>query len=161
MDFNSFGALFALAAAPTIAVITSSFLAGRSARKAQNASKRAAEDANQAQLGILRAASDASIAQKQAAEAAAELVRVAKKNDNRLYGLENGQKDLKKVAVTTHSLVNSQRTVMLGIVASLARQVADLRPDDTGAAALATAAEREAEAAREIENHPLDHGATP
>jgi len=147
VDIGNLETVIAVGAAPTMAVVASSILAGRSAKKAQKATADQAEAASQAQLGILRAQEDAAKAQKQALQAATELVRVARVTDARLEGLKTVADATQTVANATHAIVNSDRTTMLRVVADLRRELARINPGDPQLAEAAAQAEVEASAA--------------
>lgn len=136
-----------LIAVALIAVVGSSLtpiVAGivnrRAARRAEEAAKSAQASAAEAQLGILAAQADAAKAQEAAAEAAAELVRTARVTGARLDAIDSTTK-------TIHTIVNSQRTEMLKVMAALARRVATDNPDDPAAQQAAAQAERDADEA--------------
>jgi len=52
---------------------------------------------------------------------------------------------VRRIAESTHIIVNSQRTMMLRVVAALSRRIADENPDDRKAQEAAEFAEQEAE----------------
>lgn len=76
-------------------------------------------------------------AQRDAAKGAEELVRTAQEQNARLAGIASSTN-------ATHKIVNSQRTVMLRMVAQLARRIADENPDDLKAQQAAQDAEQDA-----------------
>ncbi len=57
---------------------------------------------------------------------------------------------IKRVAESTHIIVNSQRTMLLRLVAALSRRIADENPEDPEAQQAAQLAESDAETS----NHP-------
>lgn len=56
------------------------------------------------------------------------------------------QMKVKRIAESTHVIVNSQRTMLLRVVADLTRQLADLNPTSQKARDAADVAQRDAEA---------------
>ena len=156
VDLNNLGTLVAVGAAPTLAVIASSYLANRNARRAQEATDKAAKlaadavakqaaDSAKAQQATLQAQHDAAIAQKGVIEAAQKLVEAAKATDARLEGLKDDLAENSSITKVTHTIVNNQRTVMLRLIADLARRVATDNPGDEEAEAAAVSAEKEAD----------------
>jgi len=117
-----------------------------------SAARRAQGDAAKAQLATVQAQADASKAQQAAAEAAIRLVEAAKVTDARLMGLADGQREIQRVAVGTHAIVNNQRTVLLAVNARLARRIADENPHDIKAQQEALLAEQEAGDAQSAQN---------
>ncbi len=61
-----------------------------------------------------------------------------------------GQYKIRQIAQSTHIIVNSQRTMLLRLVAALSRRIADENPEDAKAQDAATIAEKDAETS----NHP-------
>lgn len=62
---------------------------------------------------------------------------------------------VKRIAEETHTIVNSQRTMLLRLVAALTRRIAYENPDDLKAQDAAFAAEKEADAADSPRRVPL------
>jgi hypothetical protein len=133
-------ALVALVGTP-LGGVGAALITTRATRAAQRAAtkdaRQAQADAVQAQLATVRAQADAARAQTAAAEAATELVRTARAQTAQLD-------DIQKTTVATHTIVNSQRTKMLELMASLARRVADDHLDDPLAQRAAEIAEKDA-----------------
>jgi hypothetical protein len=82
-------------------------------------------------------------AAKKAQTAAAEAASLLLKSDIRLDNIQ-------KTAESTHTIVNSQRTVILKVVAVLARRVANENPADIAAQIAADEAEKEAHEANNV-----------
>ena len=80
---------------------------------------------------------------RKAEKAAAEAARLLLKADVKLDSIQ-------KTTDNTHTIVNSQRTTMLRMVAVLARRVAKENPDDDAAQRAADEAENDADEARKI-----------
>ncbi len=113
-----------------LATVIGSYLSRRSAKQAQR-------DAVEAQVATVRAAGDAYKAQKSAIEAAKLLVESAQNADRQLG-------EIRGIADSTHKIVNNQRTVMLRLVATLSRRIANDNPGDAEAQLGALAAEDDA-----------------
>lgn len=124
------GALIA-AIGPTISV---GVLAWINHRAAANARKVAALE----KIEVMKQQEANALAQAQALEAAKELVEAAKIQNEQLSHIAN-------TSDATHKIVNSQRTVMLRMVAALARRIATENPADTAAQRAAEAAEFDAQ----------------
>ncbi len=108
---------------PAVAVGVGAFInwratkmAEKAAMAAQKATAQAAADASRAQEATSRAAA-------QASEAARQLIITARESNAKLD-------QIVEVGVATHKIVNSQRTVMLNVVASLAERIAKENPHD-------------------------------
>ena len=65
------------------------------------------------------------------------------------------QSKLRQIAESTHIIVNSQRTMMLRVVAALSRRIADENPNDPKAQEAAEFAEQEAENASAPRRIPI------
>lgn len=119
---------------PTIAVIVGAIIN-------YFGTKRAQEAAIQAQIATAIAAENAAKAQTAAAEAARLLVVAARNTDSRLQKIITAGNENMEVTEQTHKIVNSQRTIMLRMVASLARRIAKENPTDKAAQVAAEQAE--------------------
>lgn len=96
----------------TIAVVIGAYLAARN-------TKRAHIDAGEARLAVVHAEELRAVAQQDAAEAVATIVR--------------GLLRVEKVASDTHTIVNSQRTIMLRALHVLTTRVSKENPTDNDA----------------------------
>jgi DNA transposition AAA+ family ATPase len=134
-----------------IAVIVGAFLTSRNAKRAQ-------DDAVKAQIATTKAAELLAIAQKEAASAIQQGILAAQKTDDRLGRMENfgattikTAQDTNDVAHRTHTIVNSQRTLMLRALLALSRRVAIENPADSDAQLAVAGAEKDLSDAEAIE----------
>lgn len=91
-----------------------------------NSSRATREEAKKAQAAATQAQSDAHRAQIQASAAAEKLAR---SNDIVITNLTN----IEKTGEATHRIVNSQRTIMLRLIALQAKRIATDNPNDADA----------------------------
>jgi DNA transposition AAA+ family ATPase len=136
-----------------IAVIVGAFLTSRNAKRAQ-------DDAVKAQIATTKAAELLAIAQKEAASAIQQGILAAQKTDDRLGRMENfgattikTAQDTNDVAHRTHTIVNSQRTLMLRALLALSRRVAIENPTDSDAQLAVAGAEKDLSDAEAIEKY--------
>jgi hypothetical protein len=134
-----------------IAVIVGAFLTSRSAKRAQ-------DDAVKAQIATSKAAELLAIAQKEAASAIQQGILAAQKTDDRLGRVENFGATANKIAQDTndvahrmHTIVNSQRTLMLRALLALSRRIAIENPTDSDAQLAVAGAEKDLSVAEAIE----------
>ena len=136
-----------------IAVIVGAFLTSRNAKRAQ-------DDAVKAQIATTKAAELLAIAQKEAASAIQQGILAAQTTDDRLGRMENfgattnkTAQDTNDVAHRTHTIVNSQRTLMLRALLALSRRVAIENPTDSDAQLAVAGAEKDLSDAEAIEKY--------
>lgn len=135
-------------------VVTTAYFARRAQRATEQANAnalKAQEDAKQAQAqrerDAIKAQEGLAQANASAAKAAAALIEAARgvaaatsRTGEQLTSIHDDVK-------ATHTIVNSQKTTMLRTLASQARVIANLLPNDKAAAEAASAAEAEWQAA--------------
>lgn len=95
-------------------------------------------------------------AARKAQQSAARAVSVAVTERAQLYQSTLDQnvaiQSIADMSDSTHRIINSQRTVMLRMIAAMARRIADENPTDVKAQKAAEAAERDANAAEKQQN---------
>jgi hypothetical protein len=148
VDLNNAGTDVAIVAAPTIAILVSSWFARRDARAVAKASTDAAAlvvkvaeqnkiDATRAQEATAKAEISAAKAQKATIDAARHLVEAARTSAPILNSI-------KETGEATHQLVNNDRSIDKTNIARLTRLIAKLLPNDLEAEAAAVEAQNEA-----------------
>ena len=138
MATDTLAEAIALSLGPTVAVVAGAIINWRAAVRATRAAGKAQDATARAQLDAIRAQEAASKAAAQAADAAARLIETAQTSNAKLDRIA-------KTGDATHKIVNSQRTVMLSLVAALAERIAAENPQDTAAQTAARVARREAD----------------
>jgi hypothetical protein len=136
-----------------LAVTVGAFLTSRSAKRAQ-------DDAVKRRLRRQKLRSFLPLPQKEAALTIQQGILAAQKTDDRLGRMENFgattnkiAQDTNDVAHRTHTIVNSQRTLMLRALLALSRRVAIENPTDSDAQLAVAGAEKDLSDAEAIEKY--------
>jgi hypothetical protein len=127
----------AISLGPTIALVAGALINWRVATRATKAAAKAQEATARAGIDAMRAQGAASNAAAQAAIAAARLIETARVSNSKLD-------QIAATGAATHKIVNSARTVMLNLVATLTERIAAENPEDATAQAAAKIARAEA-----------------
>lgn len=121
-------------------------------RNTSRVAKVAAETAAQAKADQIKAQENQVLAQQAAQHAAEQVVQAAKLLIQSGAVTTKTLADIGETSKATHKLVNSQRTVMLRLIVSLARRIAQENPNDQEAQRALLDAEHNLRVAEENES---------